>query len=49
MYLPPPTAPRAGSGDPHVQRIFYDPDDVVRLTGATGWQITVYFGAADLT
>lgn len=39
------TAPRAGPVDPHVQRIFYDPDDVVRLTGAVGWQITVFFAA----
>ena len=37
------TAPRSEGVDPHIQRVYYDPDDVVRLTGALGWQITVIF------
>lgn len=37
------TAPRSGPVDPHIQTILYDPDDVVRLTGALGWQITLVF------
>ena len=39
------TAPRSEGVDPHIQRVYYDPDDVVRLTGALGWQITVMFAA----
>ena len=37
------STPRSIGVDPHVQQILYDPDDVVRLTGALGWQITVIF------
>ncbi|MGE0774717.1 MAG: TrbG/VirB9 family P-type conjugative transfer protein [Sphingomonadaceae bacterium] len=29
--------------DAHVQSVFYDPDQVVRLTGALGWQIMLEF------
>lgn len=35
--------PIAGPRDAHIQTIYYDPDEVVRLTGALGWQITIEF------
>ena len=37
------TTPRPGPADPHIQHVFYDPDQVVRLTGALGWQIMLEF------
>lgn len=36
--------PRPGPRDAHIQTVFYDPDEVVRLTGALGWQIMIEFG-----
>jgi type IV secretion system protein VirB9 len=33
----------ASSTDSHFQRIFYEPDSVVRLTGAVGWQTMIEF------
>jgi type IV secretion system protein VirB9 len=35
--------PRPGAGDPRVQSIVYDPDQVVLLQGAPGYQVTVEF------
>lgn len=29
--------------DAHVQTVFWDPDQVIKITGAPGWQITVEF------
>lgn len=37
--------PRSGPSDPHIQTVFFDPDQVVTLTGALGWQILIEFGA----
>lgn len=37
--------PRAGGGDPHVQTVAYDPDEVVALRVAGGFALTVRFGA----
>ncbi len=36
--------PQPGPRDPHIQTVFYNPDEVVRLTGALGWQIMIEFG-----
>jgi len=36
---------QAQSPDAHVQTVFWDPDQIVRITGAPGWQITVEFGS----
>jgi type IV secretion system protein VirB9 len=36
--------PQAGAGDPRIQTVPYDPDQVVLLQGAPGYQITVAFG-----
>lgn len=36
--------PQPGARDPHVQSMPYSPDEVVRLTGALGWQILIEFG-----
>ena len=30
--------------DAHVQTVYWDPDQIIRVTGAPGWQITVEFG-----
>ena len=35
--------PVPGLGDPHIQTVFHHDDDVVRLVGALGWQITLEF------
>lgn len=35
--------PRPGPVDPHIQRVLYDPDQVVDLQGAIGWQIMIEF------
>lgn len=35
--------PVPGAGDPHIQTVFYQPDDVVELQGALGWQIMLEF------
>lgn len=37
--------PQPIGSDPHVQSIFYDADQVVRLTGALGWQIMLEFAS----
>jgi type IV secretion system protein VirB9 len=37
-------APDPGPTDPHIQSIFYVPDEVVTLRGALGWQIMLEFG-----
>jgi type IV secretion system protein VirB9 len=36
--------PQPGEKDPHVQSVAYSPDQVVRLSGALGWQILIEFG-----
>lgn len=38
------TLPRPGPVDPHIQRVLYDPEQVVALHGAIGWQIMIEFG-----
>ena len=35
--------PVPGPVDPHVQSVVYEPDEVVRLQGALGWQIMIEF------
>ncbi len=35
--------PDPGLVDPHIQSVFYDPDEVVLLRGALGWQIMLEF------
>lgn len=37
------TVPQPGMADPHIQTVFYQPDDVVQLRGAMGWQIMIEF------
>ncbi len=37
--------PRGGTVDPHIQTVMYDPDRVVELRGALGWQIMIEFAA----
>jgi type IV secretion system protein VirB9 len=37
--------PDPGLADPHIQSVFYNPDEVVLLRGAIGWQIMLEFGA----
>ncbi|MDP3673814.1 MAG: TrbG/VirB9 family P-type conjugative transfer protein [Novosphingobium sp.] len=36
-------SPVPGPADPHIQTVFYDADEVVRLQGALGWQIMLEF------
>ena len=36
--------PVPGQRDPHIQTVFHDDDQVVRLVGALGWQIMLEFG-----
>jgi len=36
--------PSAQAADPHLQSIVYDPDEVISLKGAMGWQIMLEFG-----
>ncbi len=31
--------------DAHVQTVYWDPDQIIRVTGAPGWQITIEFAA----
>ena len=37
--------PEPGSLDPHIQRILFEPEQVVALRGALGWQMMIEFGA----
>ena len=37
------SAPAIAS-DPHIKRVFYQPDAVIDLKGAVGWQIMIEFG-----
>ena len=37
------TLPRPGPVDPHIQRVLYNPEQVVALHGAIGWQIMIEF------
>lgn len=37
------TRPVPGSTDPHIQRALYDPDQVIDLEGALGWQLMIEF------
>lgn len=37
------TRPQPGPRDAHIQRVLYDPDQVVSLRGALGWQIMIEF------
>ncbi len=39
------TLPRPGPVDPHIQRVLFDPEQVVALQGALGWQVMIEFGA----
>jgi type IV secretion system protein VirB9 len=39
------TLPRPGPLDPHIQSVTYNPEEVVELQGAFGWQIMIEFGA----
>ena len=41
--LPEPTG-----ADAHIQSVLYQPDQVVRLQGALGWQIMLEFGADEI-
>ena len=34
----------AFASDPHIQTVFYQPDKVIDLKGAVGWQIMIEFG-----
>ena len=34
----------AHASDPHIQTVFYQPDRVIDLKGAVGWQIMIEFG-----
>ena len=34
----------ARAADPHIQTVFYEPDQVIELKGAVGWQIMIEFG-----
>jgi type IV secretion system protein VirB9 len=43
MLLTAGRLPVPGPVDPHVQSILYEPDEVVRLQGALGWQIMIEF------
>jgi type IV secretion system protein VirB9 len=49
MFLAAPavaeTQPQPGIGDPRIQTVFYDPDQVVQLHVAVGYQLTVEFAA----
>ena len=40
-------SPRPGPEDPHIQRALYDPEQVVALRGALGWQIMIEFGGGE--
>lgn len=37
--------PDPGLVDPHIQSVFYNPDEVVLIRGALGWQIMLEFGS----
>jgi type IV secretion system protein VirB9 len=37
------TYPQPGPADPHIQQVTYDPEQVVVLRGALGWQIMIEF------
>ena len=37
------TVPQPGETDPHIQSVYYQPDEVVALKGALGWQIMIEF------
>ncbi len=37
------TTPRSGPADMHIQHVFYDPDQVTRITGSLGWQVMLEF------
>ncbi|MBA2467122.1 MAG: TrbG/VirB9 family P-type conjugative transfer protein [Sphingomonas sp.] len=39
------TYPEPGPLDPHIQRVLFEPEQVVALKGALGWQIMIEFGA----
>ena len=34
----------AGASDAHIQTVFYQPDQVIDIRGAVGWQIMIEFG-----
>ncbi|HEV2864984.1 MAG TPA: TrbG/VirB9 family P-type conjugative transfer protein [Allosphingosinicella sp.] len=42
--LPAQVQPQPGTGDPRVQTVDYDPDQVVLLQAAPGYQVTLEFG-----
>ncbi len=37
--------PTPGAGDPRIQTVLYDPDQVIQLQVASGYQLTLEFGA----
>ncbi len=39
------TMPRPGPVDPHIQHVLFDPEQVVALHGALGWQIMIEFAS----
>ena len=44
MALTGETLPQPGRVDPHIQRVLYNPEQVVALHGAIGWQVMIEFG-----
>ncbi|MEO7864938.1 MAG: TrbG/VirB9 family P-type conjugative transfer protein [Sphingomicrobium sp.] len=44
MALTAARMPVPGTVDPHIQSVFYSPDEVIELRGALGWQIMLEFG-----
>lgn len=45
MLLTAAERPQPGARDAHVQTVYWDPEQVVHLTGAPGWQIMIEFGS----
>lgn len=39
------TLPQPGALDPHIQRVMYEPEQVVALKGAIGWQMMIEFAS----
>ncbi len=40
-------SPRPGPLDPRIRTVFYEPDEVVRLRGVPGYQMTIEFGEGE--
>lgn len=43
LLLTAATTPQPGPVDPHIQSVLFDPEQVVQLRGALGWQIMLEF------